>query len=38
MLDVPVDTMDAILTYMYTGEVKDIDKTVYDLLLKANEY
>ena len=38
MLDVPEDTMDAILTYMYTGKVKDIDKTAYDLLPKANEY
>ena len=38
MIDVPEDTMDAILTYMYTGKVKDIDKTAYDLLPKANEY
>ena len=38
MLDVPVDIMDAILTYIYTGKVNDIDKTAYDLLPKANEY
>ena len=38
MLDVPVDIMDAILTYMYTGKVKDIDQTAYDLLPKANQY
>ena len=38
MLDVPIDTMDAILMYMYTGKVKDIDHTAHDLLPKANEY
>ena len=38
MLDVPIDIMDAVLTYMYTGKVKDIDQAAYDLLPKANEY
>ena len=38
MLDVSSDTMDAILTYMYTGKVKDIDKAAFTLLSKANEY
>ena len=38
MLDVPVDTMDVILTYMYTGKVQDIDKAAFTLLPKANEY
>ena len=38
MLDVPGDIMDAILTYMYTGKVTDIDNTAYDLLPKANKY
>ena len=38
MLDVSTDTMDAILTYMYTGKVKDIDKAAFTLLSKANEY
>ena len=38
MLDVPVDTMDTILTYMYTEKVKDIDQTAATLLPKANEY
>ena len=38
MLDVPADIMDAILTYMYTGKVKDIDQTAYYDLPKANEY
>ena len=35
MLDVPAETMDVILTYMYTGKV---DKTAHDLLPKAEEY
>jgi hypothetical protein len=38
MLDVPADIMEAILTYMYTGKVTDIDQTAHDLLPKANEY
>ena len=38
MLDVPADIMEAILTYMYTGKVTDIDNTAHDLLPKANEY
>lgn len=38
MLDVTADIMEAILTYMYTGKVTDIDKSAYDLLPKANEY
>ena len=38
MLDVPGDIMEAILTYMYTGKVTDIDNTAYDLLPRANKY
>ena len=38
MLDVSADIMEAILTYMYTGKVTDIDNTAHDLLPKANEY
>ena len=38
MLDVPADTMDTILTYMYTGKVENIDKSALDLLPKAEEY
>ena len=38
MLDVPGDIMEAILTYMYTGKVTDIDNTAHDLLPKANKY
>ena len=37
-IDIPAETMDAILTYMYTGKVADIDKTPHDLLPKAEEY
>ena len=38
MLDVPADTMDTILMYMYTGKVMNIDKSALDLLPKADEY
>ena len=38
MLDVPADTMDTILTYMYTGKVVNIDKKAYDLLPRAVKY
>ena len=38
MTDVPADIMDAILTYMYTGKVNDVERTAYDLLPKAEEY
>ena len=38
MADVPADIMDAILTYMYTGKVNDVERTAYDLLPKAEEY
>ena len=38
MTDVPADIMDAILTYMYTGKVSDVERTAYDLLPKAEEY
>ena len=36
MFDVSSDTMDAILTYMYTGKVQDIDKAAFTLLSKVN--
>ena len=38
MTDVSADIMDAILAYMYTGKVVNIDKTAYNLLPKAEQY
>ena len=38
MRDVPAETMDMILTYMYTGKVKDINNAACELLPKAEEY
>ena len=38
MLDVPADTMDTILTYMYTGKVENINRSALDLFPKAEEY
>ena len=38
MQDVPAETMDMILTYMYTGKVENIEKMACELLPKAEEY
>ena len=38
MTDVSTEIMDAILTYMYTGEVNNVDRIAYDVLPKAEEY
>ena len=38
MTDVSTDIMDAILTYMYTGEVNNVDRIAYDVLSKAEKY
>ena len=38
MTDVSTDIMDAILAYMYTGKVRNIDMTAYNLLPKAEQY
>ena len=36
--DVPANTMDKILTYMYTGKVDNIEKAACKLLPKSEEY
>ena len=38
MTDISTDIMDAILTYMYTGEVNNVDMIAFDILPKAEEY
>ena len=38
MTDIPVVAMDAILSYVYTGKVADIEKIAYQLLPVAEEY
>ena len=38
MADVSAAIMEAMLAYMYTGEVADIGKTAYQLLHPAEEY
>ena len=38
MTDIPAVIMEAILSYMYTGKVEDIEKIAYKLLPVAEEY
>ena len=38
MTDVSAEIMSAILTYMYTGVVNDVDRIAYEVLPKAEEY
>ena len=38
MTDIPAVIMEAILSYMYTGKVEDIEEIAYNLLPFAEEY
>ena len=38
MTDVPAVTMEALLLYMYTGKIADIEKIAHKLLSVAEEY